>query len=477
MDPDVEHYSLLISLFSFSLFGFISLPGLVFALIILIFCSGLISGSEVAFFSLDKRKLIELETEKSQASKRILQLIKKPRRLLAIILISNNFINISIVILSDLLLKQIIHQDWILNIAQSICSSLRIESFLDPTVLAAGINFFMAVVLSSFILLVFGEVLPKIYARMNSVRLAKIMALPLNVLGRIFHPLIKFLISFSSIFERRFERKNLFQNLELKKDLDKAIEITSGESQEAQEEVNFLRRVLKFNDVPVKQIMKSRVDVIALDEELNFTEVIELIKKNGYSRLPVFREDFDHVIGLLYTKDLIPYVDNNELENWHDLIKEEVFYVPDSKMINDLLKEFQARRTHLAIVVDEYGGNTGIVTLEDVMEEVIGEIKDEFDEDEEQEFYRIDENNFIFEGKTMINDFCKIMEIDQEIFEESRGESDSIAGLILEVLGSFPKNNEEIRIGGLLFSVLSVNSRRIKQVKVTKKEMTEKKSQ
>lgn len=437
-------------------------------LLLLIICSGLISGSEVAYFSLNRTDLANLQIEQSSSADRIMKLVKDPKRLLATILIANNFVNISIVIISDIILSNVISESHLASLSDTILSSLNLSNWIDYTSLARALNFLMAVVLSSFVLLIFGEVLPKIYARINRVQLAKWMAYPLLILSKAFYPMSSLLIRFSSIFEKKIEKRNLFQSMELKKDLDKAIEITASEGQESQEEVNFLKRILKFNDVMVRQIMKSRLDVIAIDTEVSFSEVLAIIRESGFSRLPVYAEDFDHVIGILYTKDLIPYLDEDNLSDWHTLIKPEVFYVPESKMIKDLLKQFQTRRTHMAIVVDEYGGNTGIVTLEDVMEEVTGEIKDEFDDEEEHEFFKIDENNYLFEGKTLINDFCKIMEIDPDVFEELRGESDSIAGLILETLASFPKKNQELKISNLKFTIISMNSRRIKQVKVSR---------
>lgn len=340
--------------------------------------------------------------------------------------------------------------------------------YLPAENLSGIINFLIAVVLASFILLVFGEVLPKIYARKNSLQLARFMSLPLKALMRISWPFSGMLIRFSSMFEKRLEGKAIFQNMELKSDIDKAIEITASNTNEAREEVDLLKRVLKFSEVPVKQIMKSRVDVVAIDEETSFDDVLDIIKSSGYSRIPVYTEDFDHLKGILYAKDLIPYIKGKEIENWRELIKTEIFYVPDLKMIDDLLREFQNKRTHMAIVVDEYGGNSGIVTLEDVMEEVIGEIKDEFDDEFEQDFYKIDDYNYLFEGKTLINDVCKIMGIDEAIFHEVRGESDSVAGLILEILGYLPRRNQKISVSNITFTVVAVSHRRIEQVKVTR---------
>jgi len=395
-------------------------------------------------------------------------MLNNPRRLLATILIANNFINISIVILSDLLLRQLIDQEGLLTWSEQISARLPTWIYLPAANLSGVINFLIAVVLASFILLVFGEVLPKIYARKNSLQLARFMSFPLKSLMRLSYPLSSILIRFSSMFEKRLERRAIFQNMELKSDIDKAIEITASNTNEAREEVDLLKRVLKFSEVPVKQIMKSRVDVVAIDEKTSFDEVVDIIKSSGYSRIPVYTEDFDNLKGILYAKDLIPYIKGKEIKNWLELIKTQVFYVPDTKMIDDLLREFQSKRTHMAIVVDEYGGNSGIVTLEDVMEEVIGEIKDEFDDEFEQDFYKIDDYNYLFEGKTLINDVCKIMGIDEAVFHEVRGESDSVAGLILEILGYLPRINQKISVSNITFTVAAVSHRRIEQVKVTR---------
>ena len=451
-----------------AIFALPELSVTVLLLIALIVSSGLISGSEVAFFSLNRSKVLELENENRASSSRIIELLNNPRRLLATILISNNFINISIVILSDLLLRQLIDQDGLMQWSKQISAFLPEWLYLPAENLSGIINFLIAVVLASFILLVFGEVLPKIYARKNSLQLARFMSLPLKALMRISWPFSGMLIRFSSMFEKRLEGKAIFQNMELKSDIDKAIEITASNTNEAREEVDLLKRVLKFSEVPVKQIMKSRVDVVAIDEETSFDDVLDIIKSSGYSRIPVYTEDFDHLKGILYAKDLIPYIKGKEIENWRELIKTEIFYVPDLKMIDDLLREFQNKRTHMAIVVDEYGGNSGIVTLEDVMEEVIGEIKDEFDDEFEQDFYKIDDYNYLFEGKTLINDVCKIMGIDEAIFHEVRGESDSVAGLILEILGYLPRRNQKISVSNITFTVVAVSHRRIEQVKVTR---------
>lgn len=367
-----------------------------------------------------------------------------------------------------MLLRQMIDQERLLTWSEKISAQLPAWIYLPAANISGIINFLIAVVLASFILLVFGEVLPKIYARKNSLQLARFMSFPLKIFMRLSYPLSSLLIRFSSMFEKRLEGRALFQNMELKSDIDKAIEITASNTNEAREEVDLLKRVLKFSEVPVKQIMKSRVDVVAIDEKTRFDEVVDIIKSSGYSRIPVYTEDFDHLKGVLYAKDLIPYIKGKEIKNWLELIKTEVFYVPETKMIDDLLREFQSKRTHMAIVVDEYGGNSGIVTLEDVMEEVIGEIKDEFDDEFEQDFYKIDDYNYLFEGKTLINDVCKIMGIDEVVFHEVRGESDSVAGLILEILGYLPRLNQKISVSNITFTVAAVSHRRIEQVKVTR---------
>jgi len=341
----------------------------IFLLVVLIICSALISGSEVAYFSLSPTNLEDLKEENSKLSNKIIELNNNPKELLATILIFNNFINIAIVIVSffifDNLLPEAILADWGQNI-----NSLLGSNF---TWLPSAIEFLFTTVVATFILVLFGEVTPKIYANVNNVGFARFMSRPLGFLSVLSKPISKTLVNITSTIENRVEQ---YQGVTDKEDIDRAIELAMDGEENADDNVDILKGIIKFGDVTVKQIMKSRVDVVAIDISTPFDELMETVKECGYSRLPIFNEDFDSIAGLLYVKDLLGYLGKNKLFNWQQLIKENVLYVPESKKINDLLKEFQKQRIHMAIVVDEYGGSSGIVTLEDVLEEVIGDIKE-----------------------------------------------------------------------------------------------------
>ncbi|NNF36752.1 MAG: gliding motility-associated protein GldE [Saprospiraceae bacterium] len=435
-------------------------------LIILIISSALISGSEVAFFSLSPNDLHAVEDEDSEPNKLILTLREKPRTLLATILISNNFINIAIVLVSNALLRVIIGEDDLLNIGNWIQSTFGLENLVSSEILASGFNFVIAVIGVTFLLVLFGEVAPKIYANLNNLKFARMMARPLQVLNIIFNPFSKILVNWSNRMESRFNQSRMNLSGTSKKDIDKAIELTVGESQNADEEADILKSIVKFGDVSVKQIMRSRVDVVALEKSVTFVDVMNVAKESGFSRIPVFTEDFDKIDGILYVKDLLGHTDEDGGFNWQALIRDNVLYVPESKKIDDLLREFQLKRTHIAIVVDEYGGSAGIVTLEDIMEEVIGDIKDEFDEEEEVDFIKLSEGNYIFEGKSLLNDVCRIIGESTDFFDQVKGDADSLAGLIIEILGRIPKPEKEIKVGHIALKVVAVSKRRIEKVNV-----------
>jgi len=281
--------------------------------------------------------------------------------------------------------------------------------------------------------------------------------------------LSRLLVSFSNSIERRLVSNNLF--VTSKEDLDKAIELTvnAEEGVQSGQEADILKGIVKFSDHQVKQIMKSRIDVVAIEIEENYSSLMTLVKNSGYSRIPVFEEDFDSIKGILYVKDLLGHTQEENDFKWQELIRDQVLYVPESKKIDELLKEFQSKRMHIAIIVDEYGGSAGIVTLEDIMEEVVGDIRDEFDEDQEVDYIQIGKDNYIFEGKTLLNDVCRIIGEDTSIFDEEKGEADSLAGLILEITGVIPKQEKEITVGKTLLKVISVNKRRIEKINVRKK--------
>jgi len=423
-------------------FNSISLPVAIslLVMIVLLISSALISGSEVAFFSIDAKDRESLNAEKDPKSLRVLDQLVKPKKLLATILIANNFINIAIVILSTYMINNLV-------------------SFGPNEEI---MNFVVTVVVATFLILLVGEVIPKVYATNNSIKLAKFMASPLLIVGKVCSPLSNVLVRSTSFIDKRIKKSGTEISVN---DLDHALEITDIEGV-TEEDKKILEGIVKFGETDVKQIMKSRVDVIAFDEANSFSELLPQIIENGYSRIPIFKESFDNVSGVLYVKDLLPHIDSGVFD-WRLLIRKP-FFVPESKKIDDLLRQFQESKVHMAIVVDEYGGTSGIVTLEDVIEEILGEISDEFDDDDIV-YSKIDENNYVFEGKISLVDMYKIMDIEGEIFEDEKGEADTLAGFLIEKSGKIMKKNERMKFGGYLFEVEAADKRRIKQVKVTRK--------
>lgn len=411
----------------------------IFIMLLLLICSALISGSEIAFFSLNPPHLQQLRNGKSKKNSMILRFLENPKRLLATILISNNFINVSIVILSTYITTELFY-------------------FQSFPVLAFVIQ---VIVVTSLILLV-GEILPKIYATQYSQKFASLMVIPLNILQKIFHPLSSLLVRSTSFIDKRLEKKS--SNISMS-ELSEAIDIASN-GDASEEETQILKGIVKFGDLEVKEIMKSRTDVTAVSTEIKFKELLNIILKSGYSRIPAFEETFDNICGILYIKDLLPYLDRDDDFEWQELLRP-AFFVPENKKVSNLLKEIQERKIHLAIVVDEYGGTSGIVTLEDILEEIVGEISDEFDDEEDEVLYkRLDDYNYIFEAKISLNDFCKIIGIENNYFDEVKGESDSLAGLILELEGKIPQKEANIKYGNFTFKILAADKRRIKQIKV-----------
>jgi len=437
-------------------------------LLILLFCSGLVSGSEVAYFSLSPKQIADLKSENYDAiSSKILKLKETPRTLLATILILNNFINIAIVVLSDFILWRTIpettFQQWSLHLAEWIPA---LEVYIPS--LTRGFNFFVTIAGVTFLLVVLGEVTPKVYAKVNNLKLARLMAHPLNFFKNLLWPFSKLLVRWSNKMERRISSNRMSgDTVTRKEEIDRAIDLTVSHDMDSESEVDILKSIVKFGDVYVKQIMTPRVNVVGVDFSAELDQVFDIIRESGYSRLPVYKDDMDNLVGLLYIKDLVGKIEKGNQSEWQELIRSNLIYVTENKKINELLKEFQQKRLHMGIVVDEYGGCSGIVTLEDIMEEVIGEIRDEFDADEEHDFVKLDNRNFIFEGKTQLNDVCRIMSIDTNTFDNIRGESDTIAGLILELLGKLPKQEQEITVGAFKFKALAVTQRRIEKVKVS----------
>jgi len=406
------------------------------AIIILLVFSALVSGSEIAFFSLSHSHLHQLEKEDKGFI--IQKLLKQPKALLATILVANNFINIAIVILSTYLTASLLKN-------------------VNP-----WLKFSIEVVLVTFLILLFGEILPKVYANRNPVKFALFMATPLLILKKIFYPISVFLVKSTRLVEKKLHKSHSDISVE---DLSQVIELT-GDDDATQEERDLWEGIVSFGETEARQIMRPRIDVFALEDDLAYQDVLEQVRKSGFSRIPVFHENMDNIIGVLFAKDLLPYIDKKDFD-WHQLLRE-AFFVPENMKLDDLLRDFQDKKTHLAVVVDEYGGTSGIITLEDVIEEIVGEITDEYDHDENQ-FTRINANTYEFDGKMSLKDFYKIMELSEEeenIFEQKKGDAESLAGFFLEQSGDFPSKNQQIKINGFKLTATGVDDKRIKKVKV-----------
>jgi len=435
---------------------------IIFLLIVLLGCSALVSGSEVAFFSLSPSDLEDLGKEEDKKSKTILRLLNRPKKLLATILIANNFVNIAIVIVSDYLLKQILGQEILTQMGGKICAI--IPWFENALAVGNFLNFLITVVGVTFLLVLFGEVAPKIYATINNLTFSKLMSRPMLFLSSLFNPISALLVLWGLKIESRFITKKSGIDDTSKEELDKAILLTVYQNDE---EADILRGIIKFGNVSAKQIMKSRVDVIAVEINDNYEDVLKTIHDSGFSRIPVYKEDFDEVLGILYVKDLLQYANEKSGFEWQKLVRNNVLYVPESKKIDDLLKEFQQKRMHIGVVVDEFGGSAGIITLDDIMEEVIGEIKGEFDDEEEVDFIKINSSNFIFEGKTLLNDVARIIGVEKGSFDPHKKDADSLAGLVLIKTGSIPKKDREIIVGQFKLKIVSVSKRRIEKIHLT----------
>ncbi len=433
-------------------------------LFILLICSALVSGSEVAFFSLDSNQLKLIEEEDNNSGQRILSLRDKPRRLLATILITNNLVNIGIVILSYYLLQKILPRETLFNWGYNI-SLWSATSWLGPDQWAGVIGFLISVTGITFLLVLFGELLPKIYANLNNVALARLMSGPVHLLMTLLSPINKRMVKWGNSLERKLGSDSVLGANKV--DIDKAIDLAVAKDKDSEIEAEMLKSIVNFNDVAVKQIMRSRMDIVALDTALSLDEMMAVVREAGYSRLPVYEEELDNIKGILYVKDLIGYLDEAHAPHmWPELVRKEVLYVPEARKINELLKDFQREHLHMAIIVDEYGGTSGIITMEDVIEEVIGDIKDEFDEDQELEYRRLSDHEFIFEGKTMLIDVCRVMDIDKSSFDLVDGDADSLAGLILDLNGKMPVVGQKISFPPFSFTVLSVSPKRIERIKV-----------
>ena len=404
-------------------------------IIILLIGSALMSASEVAFFSFRPEDIENLKTNKDKKSKTVLNLYNNPEKLLSTVLVANNTINIAIVLLAAFL-------------------STRMFDFSSEPVLGFIIN----VVVITFLLLFFGEVMPKVYASRNHITLALFMAYPLTLLEKVFQPVTSLLIFSSSFVKRRTgtRRSNISMD-----DLSDALELTS---EDFTEDEKILKGIVNFGNINVSAIMCSRIDVTAIDIRSGFDQIVPVIIKSGFSRIPVYSGSFDSVKGILYAKDVLPFTNNPASFKWQALLRPP-YFVPETKKINDLLKEFQTKKIHMAVVIDEYGGTSGIVTLEDILEEIVGEITDESDDDQLL-FRKLDEKTYIFEAKILLNDFCKVFDIEEDLFEEVRGESETLAGLMLELTGEIPQKDQIIRYGDFVFRIESADRRRIKEIRV-----------
>ena len=399
--------------------------------------SALISGAEIAFFSLNQVSVDELESENTGTTNKIVFLLERPKLLLATILIANNLVNISIIILSTIVTGELF-------------------SFIDNTI----VDFLLKVVLVTFLILLFGEVIPKVYATNNPKALSKVMAYPLYVLRFLFYPLSMVLVLSTKLIDK-YVKKDV-SNITID-DLSHALELTNDEETDESEK-ELLKGIVNFGNLEARQIMKSRTHITAIEEETSYSDVLKIILDSGFSRIPVYKESLDNIIGILFIKDLIPFLQKGENFEWQQLLRPS-FFVPENKKIDDLLKEFQEKKMHFAVVIDEYGGTSGIVTMEDIMEEVVGEISDEYDEEKNQ-FVKIDESTYIFEAQTSLNDVFKILKIDEDAFENVRGEAETLAGLLLEIEGRIPPKNAKIKVGNYTFIVELVDNRRIKSVKI-----------
>ncbi|GGG24028.1 hypothetical protein GCM10011344_25970 [Dokdonia pacifica] len=437
MDPDPEPLLILLAFDSTILISSI-------LLIALFICSALISGAEVAFFSLTPTDIEEPDATDHQNPKlkTVAKLLQKPKKLLATILVANNTINIAIVLLfasvGDILFSDI-----------------------TTTFLGISVRFIVEIIIITFLILLFGEILPKIYASRNNIKFASFMATPLRVLDIIFTPLsgpMRYITL--QIHNTLGDQKSNF-NVD---QLSQALELTS-EGDTTKEEQKILQGIVAFGNTDTKQVMRPRMDVFALNKEDSYTDILAQIKDRGYSRIPVFEDSIDTIVGILYVKDLLPHLSDKKFE-WTSLLREPNF-VPENKKLDDLLAEFKEKKNHLAIVVDEYGGTSGIITLEDIIEEIVGDISDEFD-DEDIIYSKIDEHNYVFDGKTSLKDFYRIIHLENDsIFENQKGEAETIAGFILEISGGFPRKNEVISYDQYTFTIETIDKKRIKQIKFT----------
>jgi len=404
--------------------------------VLLLFASGFVSASEIAFFSLSPNDLSEIEEEEHSSDKRIMALLDDSERLLATILISNNFVNVTIIMLCNYFFAEVV----------DFGGSVIVE-------------FLVITVILTFLLLLFGEIMPKIYSAQHTLKFCRFAAPVIMVLKKVFSPLSSLLVRSTVIVNKCVAKRNYNISVD---DLSQALELT--DKTEISEESNILEGIIRFGGETAKEVMTPRLDMVDLDVSSSFKEVLDCVVENGYSRVPVYEDSRDNIKGVLYIKDLLPHLKKDESFQWQKLIRP-AYFVPETKMIDDLLRDFQANKIHIAIVVDEFGGTSGIVTMEDIIEEIVGEINDEYDE-EERSYVKINDHTYVFEAKTLLSDFYKIVKIDSDSFEDVEGDADTLAGLLLEIKGEFPKLHEKLEYGHYLFEVLEMDARRILKVKV-----------
>ena len=407
----------------------------VLACVLLIF-SGYASGSEIAFFSLSPNDLNDLDEEKNDCDRKIKALREESERTLASILITNNLVNVTIIMLANYFIAHVIDFG-----------------------MAYWLEFVVITVLLTFLLLLFGEIMPKVYASQHALLFCRFSAPGIVVLRKLFYPLASILLRSGMLAEKVVQKENHVLSVD---DLEQALELT--DENELKEEKNMLEGIVRFGDETAKEVMTSRQDVVDLDFRTSFADVLKCVVENNYSRIPVYQGSIDNIRGILYIKDLLPYLSKPSNFRWQSLIRPP-YFVPETKKIDDLLRDFQENKVHIAIVVDEFGGTSGIITLEDILEEIVGEINDEYDE-EEKPYTRINANTYVFEGKTLLSDFYKILDLDDETFENVQGDADSLAGMLLEIKGDFPELHERIDFQNFTFEVTELDGHRISKIKV-----------
>ena len=415
---------------------FVSIIGVLVFLLI----SALIAAAEVAFFSLEPADLELLKASTAPEEKRIVDLLSKQKKLIATIVIAHNLVNIGVVVLSESIFEDLLH-----------------NAVSETT------EFIIRVIIVTFLIVLIGEVIPKIYTKQHALKTAKKLVFGVSLTEKILQPLSYLLIKSTSLLDVLMKNKKHDLTVD---DLSQALDLTSNETT-PEEERKILKGIVEFGNTDVRQIMKPRLEIIAFNDDLWYDELLIKVIECGFSRIPIYSETPDKVIGILYSKDLLPYLNESKNFDWKSILRTP-FFVPANKKIDDLLKEFQIKKMHMAVVVDEYGGTSGLVTLEDIIEEVIGDINDEFD-DEELIYSKLDDNNYIFEAKIMLNDLYRVLQIDGEVFEKQRGESDTLAGFILEITGKIPDKGQVIEIENYSIIIESVDKRRIKRVKLTLK--------